>query len=118
MAIAIVGSTIDTDPSGGILLVQPTDGALADFIADKLNPAIEQSPALKAKVKPQVSRSGEGSTTYLKRYPGGSMALAIANSTADLRSKTKAQDHQRRGERISRRSRRAGLAARDDRGAL
>jgi phage terminase large subunit GpA-like protein len=89
MAIAIVGSTIDTDPSGGILLVQPTDGALADFIADKLNPAIEQSKALKAKVKPQVSRSGEGSTTYLKRYPGGSMALAIANSTADLRSKTK-----------------------------
>jgi phage terminase large subunit GpA-like protein len=89
MAIAIVGSTIDTDPSGGILLVQPTDGALADFIADKLNPSIEQSAALKAKVKPQVSRSGEGSTTYLKRYPGGSMALAIANSTADLRSKTK-----------------------------
>jgi phage terminase large subunit GpA-like protein len=89
MAIAIVGSTIDTDPAGGILLVQPTDGALADFIADKLNPAIDQSVALKAKVKPQVSRSGEGSTTYLKRYPGGSMALAIANSTADLRSKTK-----------------------------
>lgn len=89
MAIAIVGSTIDTDPAGGILLVQPTDGALSDFIADKLNPAIEQTAALKAKVKPQVSRSGEGSTTYLKRYPGGSMALAIANSTADLRSKTK-----------------------------
>lgn len=89
MAIAIVGSTIDTDPAGGILLVQPTDGALADFIADKLNPSIEQSAALKAKVRPQVSRSGEGSTTYLKKYPGGSMALAIANSTADLRSKTK-----------------------------
>lgn len=89
MAIAIVGSSIDCDPAGGILLVQPTDGALSDFIADKLNPAIEASAALKAKVKPQVSRSGEGSTTYLKRYPGGSMALAIANSTADLRSKTK-----------------------------
>ncbi|MGC2781685.1 MAG: terminase gpA endonuclease subunit [Bradyrhizobium sp.] len=89
MAMGIVGATIETDPSGGILLVQPTDGALADFIADKLNPAIEASPALKAKIKPQVSRSGEGSTTYLKRYPGGSMALAIANSTADLRSKTK-----------------------------
>ena len=89
MAIAVVGSSIDCDPAGGILLVQPTDGALSDFIADKLNPAIEASDALKAKVKPQVSRSGEGSTTYLKRYPGGSMALAIANSTADLRSKTK-----------------------------
>ncbi|WP_022722955.1 phage terminase large subunit family protein [Rhodopseudomonas sp. B29] len=89
MAIAAAGASIVTDPAGGILLVQPTDGALADFIADKLNPAIEQTDALKAKVKPQVSRSGEGSTTYLKRYPGGSMALAIANSTKDLRSKTK-----------------------------
>lgn len=89
MAIAIVGSSIDTDPAGGIILVQPTDGALSDFIADKLGPAIEQTAALKAKVRPQVSRSGEGSTTYLKKYPGGSLALAIANSTADLRSKTK-----------------------------
>ena len=89
MAIAAVGSSICTDPAGGILLVQPTEGALSDFISDKLNPAIDASAALKAKIKPQVSRSGEGSTTYLKRYPGGSMALAIANSTADLRSKTK-----------------------------
>lgn len=89
MAIAGVGHSIDCDPVGGILLVQPTDGALDDFIRDKLNPAIEQTPSLKRKVLPQVSRSGEGSTTYNRRYPGGSMALAIANSTADLRSKTK-----------------------------
>lgn len=89
MAIAVVGHAIDCDPAGGILLVQPTDGALNDFVKEKLNPAIEQSPALKAKVKPQISRNGEGSTAYTKRYPGGSMALAIANSTADLRSKTK-----------------------------
>jgi len=53
MAIAVVGHAIDCDPAGGILLVQPTDGALADFIRDKLNPAIENTPALKAKVKPQ-----------------------------------------------------------------
>lgn len=89
MAIAGVGHSIDADPSGGILLVQPTDGALDDFLRDKLNPAIDQTPALKAKVYPQVSRSGEGSTAYNKRYPGGSLSLAIANSAADLRSKTK-----------------------------
>ena len=89
MAMAVVGHSIDCDPSGGILLVQPTDGALTDFIGDKLNPAIEGTPSLKAKVKPQVSRDGDGSTKYSKRYPGGSLALAIANSTADLRSKTK-----------------------------
>lgn len=89
MAIAGVGFSIDCDPVGGMLLVQPTDKALTDFIKDKLNPTIESSPALKAKVAPQVARSGEGSTTYTKRYPGGSLAMAISNSTADLRSKTK-----------------------------
>lgn len=89
MALCGVGHSIDCDPNGGILLVQPTDSALSDFLRDKLNPAIENTPALRAKVFPQVSRSGDGSTAYNKRYPGGSLSLAIANSAADLRSKTK-----------------------------
>jgi phage terminase large subunit GpA-like protein len=89
MAIAVVGHSIDCDPSGGILLVQPTEGALNDFIREKLNPAIEQSKPLKGKVKAQKSRDGEGSTGTTKRYPGGSMAMTIANSSAGLRSKTK-----------------------------
>jgi phage terminase large subunit GpA-like protein len=89
MAIAGAGHSIDCDPVGGMLLVQPTDAALDDFMRDKLNPAIEQSTALRTKVLAQLSRSNEGSTTYNRRYPGGSLALVIANSTADLRSKTK-----------------------------
>lgn len=89
MAIVGVGHSIDCDPLGGMMLVQPTQDALDKFIRDKFNPTIENSPTLKAKVAPQTARSGEGSTTYNKRYPGGSLAMVIANSTASLRSITK-----------------------------
>jgi phage terminase large subunit GpA-like protein len=70
------------------MIVQPTSGALSDFNRDKLALAIEKTPALKRKVKPQTSRAGDGSTTTSKVYPGGSLTLAIASSAADLRSKT------------------------------
>jgi len=89
MAIAGVGHSIDCDPAGGIMLVQPTQDALDKFLRDKLNPCIESTLPLKRKVAPQVARSGEGSTAYNKRYPGGSLALVIANSSAALRSITK-----------------------------
>jgi phage terminase large subunit GpA-like protein len=89
MAIAGTGYSIDCDPAGGVMLVQPTLDALDKFLRDKFTPAIENTPALKAKVAPQVARDGAGSTAYNKRYPGGSLALVIANSAAALRSITK-----------------------------
>jgi len=87
MAIAAAGYTIDREPCR-IMVIQPTDGALAEFNREKLQPAIENSKALRSKVRSQTARSGQGSTTYSKRFPGGSLTLAIATSTADLRSKT------------------------------
>jgi phage terminase large subunit GpA-like protein len=89
LGIAFIGHAIDCDPNGGMMVVQPTDSALTEFNRDKLGPAIENTPALKKKVLPQKSRAGEGSTAYSKRYAGGSLTMAIASSTADLRSKTK-----------------------------
>ena len=87
LLIAAVGHTIDRDPCR-MMVIQPTDAALSDFNRDKLQPAIDSSKALAAKVAAQTSRSATGSTTYSKRYPGGSLTLAIATSAADLRSKT------------------------------
>jgi hypothetical protein len=117
LAIAAVGHAIDCDPCR-MMLVQPTSDALGDFNREKLGPAIEQSAALRKRVAPQTSRSGEGSTSSSKKYPGGSLTLAIASSTADLRSKTIKKAYPRRGVRISGRSRRAGLAARDGGGSV
>lgn len=87
LAIAALGYSIDREPCR-IMVVQPTDSALSEFNREKLQPAIDQTPALRSKVRSQTSRSSVGSTTYSKRYPGGSLTLAIATSTADLRSKT------------------------------
>jgi phage terminase large subunit GpA-like protein len=70
------------------MVVQPTDAALSDFNRDKLQTAIDSTRILSQKVAPQTSRSGEGSTVYTKKFPGGSISLCISTSAADLRSKT------------------------------
>ncbi len=87
LALAFIGHSIDTDPCR-MMVVQPTESALNDFNRDKLGECIEQTPVLRRKVRSQVSRSGAGSTAYSKRFNGGSLTLAIATSSADLRSKT------------------------------
>lgn len=87
LLIAAIGHTIDRDPCR-MMVIQPTDSALSEFNRDKLSPALEMSKALAKKVRAQTSRSSQGSTTYSKRFPGGSLTLGISTSPADLRSKT------------------------------
>lgn len=87
MLIAAIGFMIDRAPCNA-LLVQPTQDALSDFNRLKLDPAIKASPVLQRKVAAQTSRSSAGSTMHTKAFAGGSIALAIASSAADLRSKT------------------------------
>lgn len=65
-----------------------TIDALQEFNREKLTPTIEQTPALKARIRAQTSRSATGSTTTSKRFPGGSLVLINGNSAQDLRSKT------------------------------
>lgn len=84
----VVCHSIDRDPCD-MMVVQPTDSALTDFNSQKLGRAIEMSPLMQRKVKPQTARSGQGSTTYEKKFdPECSLVLSLATSTADLRSKT------------------------------
>jgi len=87
MLIAAIGHSIDRDPCR-MMVLQPTQAALNDFNRDKLQPTIDASEVLSRKVIPQTSRSATGSTSDSKRFPGGSLTLAIASSSADLRSKT------------------------------
>jgi phage terminase large subunit GpA-like protein len=82
-----VAHSIAQDPCR-MMIVQPTTNALAEFNREKLSVMVQQSSGLKRLVREQASRSGEGSTALAKRFPGGSLKLAIANSAADLRSST------------------------------
>ncbi|MEM9970399.1 MAG: terminase gpA endonuclease subunit [Pseudomonadota bacterium] len=87
LALSAAGYMAVNEPCNG-MIVQPTSGALHAFNKDKLGRMIEQSPAVNRVIKSQTSRSGDASTTTSKQYAGGSLGLAIATSTADLRSKT------------------------------
>lgn len=86
-AIALAGAYIDRAPCR-IGYALPTIDAIQEFNREKLTPAIEQTRALRLRVRPQTSRSASGSTTTSKRFPGGSLVLLNANSAADLRAKT------------------------------
>ena len=87
LLMASICHTVAQDPCR-MMVVQPTTNALGEFNREKLSVMIQGSAAIKKLVRDQTSRSGEGSTAQSKRFPGGSLKLAIANSAADLRSST------------------------------
>jgi phage terminase large subunit GpA-like protein len=73
-----------------ILYGVPGIDALQDMNGKKLQPMIDawQAETGKRVILPSVSRSGAGSTTYEKRFVGGALSLANANSVMDLSAKT------------------------------
>lgn len=80
----IAGYIIDADPKP-IMLVQPTSDNAKDYGRKRINPLIEDCPALKARIKVARSRKG-GNTLKLKEFPGGFLKMAGANVATDLRS--------------------------------
>lgn len=87
LGIAVVGTWIDTAPNT-MAMVLPTAEDVKQFNAETLQELIQESPALRSKVKSQTSRSTKGSTTTLKRFTGGWLRLLGAHSAAGLRRKT------------------------------
>ena len=85
--LAAVGHTICADPAD-MMIVLPTGGATFDFNSKKLQPSIEETKATATRVARQTSRSAAGSSTYEKKFGRYALTLALASSSADLRSKT------------------------------
>ena len=79
-----IGYVVDHNP-GPMMVVQPTEKAGREWSVQRLEPMIALVPALASKVV--SSRVRDGSTATLKRYPGGTLAIASAKSANDLRSK-------------------------------
>lgn len=73
-----------------VLYAVPGLDALQDINSQKLQPLIDvwQRKTGKRIIAPAVSRSGAGSTVYEKRFAGGSITLANANSVMDLSMRT------------------------------
>jgi phage terminase large subunit GpA-like protein len=72
-----------------ILWVLPSLEEARQFNREKLEPLIANTPAVGRKVKALVSRDETGSTTMLKRFPGGSLELTGASSSKGLQMRTK-----------------------------
>lgn len=85
--IAWIGSVIDCTPAKA-MVVFPTIQGAQDFNREKLQPTLDQTSVLTKKVSEAATRSKKSSTALSKRFPGGSLTLTGANSSADLRSKT------------------------------
>lgn len=74
-----------------LLYAAPNLAFLHDLNSAKLQPLIDlwQKRTGRVAIEPQLSRSGQGSTTYEKKFTrGGRVWLANANSVMDLSSKT------------------------------
>ncbi len=81
----VVGYFVDQDPSP-ILMLQPTVEMAESFSKDRLAPMLRDTPALRGKVADPRARDS-GNTTLHKRFPGGHVTLAGANSPASLASR-------------------------------
>jgi len=79
-----LGYLVDCNP-GPVMIVQPTIDMAKRYSRQRLAPMIEESPALRRKVRENRSRD-DANTTLLKEFAGGFMAVAGANSAAGLRS--------------------------------
>lgn len=81
----IVGYFIHLDPSP-ILVVEPTLDMSEALSKDRLAPMFRDTPVLAGKVADARSRDS-GNTLLHKRFPGGHVTMAGANSTANLSSR-------------------------------
>jgi len=81
----IVGYYIDQDPSP-ILLLQPTLNMAEAFSKNRLAPMTRDTPVLRGKIADPRSRDS-GNTLLHKKYSGGHITMAGANSPASLASR-------------------------------
>ncbi|MCC7202431.1 MAG: phage terminase large subunit family protein [Nitrospirae bacterium] len=81
----VIGYNINQDPSP-ILVIMPTLELAESFSRDRLATMIRDTKVLRSLVKDPRSRDGENTLLH-KKFPGGHITLAGANSPASLSSR-------------------------------
>jgi phage terminase large subunit GpA-like protein len=81
----VIGYHVHHDPSP-IMVVQPTLEIAEAFSKDRLAPMIRDTPALKARFAEAGSKTS-GDTLLHKKFPGGAVTVAGANSFNSLASR-------------------------------
>ncbi|KPH80670.1 phage terminase large subunit family protein [Bosea vaviloviae] len=83
-ALNAIGYWIDHAP-GSILAVWPSIDMVRKNSRTRIEPLVQDTPAIRAKIVPPRSRE-PGNTIALKEFPGGSLMMTGANSAVGLRS--------------------------------
>jgi phage terminase large subunit GpA-like protein len=79
-----IGYVIHHAP-GPMLAVQPTTELAKRFSDQRIDPLVEETPAIRERVAPARSRDS-GNRQLSKEFPGGQLAMTGANSAVGLRS--------------------------------
>lgn len=85
LLLNVIGYYIHQDPSP-ILCLQPTLDMAETFSKDRLAPMVRDTPAISDKIAPNRARDS-GNTLLHKKFPGGHITMAGANSPASLASR-------------------------------
>lgn len=86
VAINAVGYCMDHDP-GPIMVCLPGEVSMNKWVAQKLNPAIEETPAMRRALVSVASRDASNTRTF-KDFAGGQLYIEHAGSPARLKSTT------------------------------
>lgn len=82
-ALNFFGYVADVAP-GPMIAVLPSHDESKKFVRTKLQPMIEETPALRAKVLEMTDRSERGSTAAFKAFRGGFCQITFAGSSKGL----------------------------------
>jgi len=77
------GYVVEQDP-GPMIIVLPSTDEATKYVRTKLQPAIDETPTLRARVLEMKSRSEHGSTAAFKRFRGGFAQITFAGSSKGL----------------------------------
>lgn len=74
---------VEQEP-GPMIIVLPSHDEAVKYVRTKLQPAIDETPALRARVLELTSRAERGSTASYKRFRGGYAQITFAGSSKGL----------------------------------
>jgi phage terminase large subunit GpA-like protein len=83
VGVNFFGFVVAQDP-GPMILVLPSYDESIKYVRTKLQPAVDESPVLKARVLEATNRAERGSTASYKRFRGGFAQITFAGSSKGL----------------------------------
>lgn len=86
VAVNFVGYTMDHDPAP-IMVALPGEVSMNKWVAQKLNPMLEETPNVKAALTSVASRDSSNTRTF-KDFAGGQLYMEHAGSPSRLKSTT------------------------------